>query len=171
MRSKGAAYRIAYYGLMLGFAMICGYVEALIPINIGLHGMKLGIANIVAMWLVLNKKYISAFVINTGRIILCGILFGNAVGMFYSLCGGTLAVAAMTLASRCRAFSDIGVGISGAVLHNTGQIAAAWLIIGPAAAAYLPPLMVAGVLTGALTGFLTAVLSKNSAVMKLGRNI
>ena len=38
--------------MMLGAAMICGYIETLVPINIGLPGIKLGLANIVAMYLV-----------------------------------------------------------------------------------------------------------------------
>lgn len=141
--------------------MICGYIEALIPINIGLPGIKLGLANIVAMYLVERKKLLPAFFINTARILLCGILFGNAYSIFYSLCGGTLAVGVMIPVSMCGAFSPIGVGMSGAVAHNIGQILAAWLVVGPAVFALLPPLMIAGVLTGALTGFLVAMLIRH----------
>lgn len=160
MKNNGAAYRLSYYGMMLGAAMICGYIETLVPINIGLPGIKLGLANIVAMYIVEKGKPLPALLINTGRIILCGILFSGVFSMFYSLCGGTLAVVMMIAASKCVVFSSIGVGISGAVAHNIGQILAASLVAGPAVFALLPPLMTVGVLTGTLTGLLVAILKK-----------
>ena len=116
--------------------------------------------NLTFSYLVEKGKPLPALLINTGRIILCGILFSGVFSMFYSLCGGTLAVVMMIAASKCGVFSSVGVGISGAVAHNIGQILAASLVVGPAVFALLPPLMAVGVLTGTLTGLLVAILKK-----------
>ena len=39
--------KVAFLGIFLALALIFSYVESLIPINFGIPGMKLGLANIV----------------------------------------------------------------------------------------------------------------------------
>ena len=49
--------------------------------------------------------------------------------------------------------SLFGVCIAGAAAHNTGQILAAMAVLGsPVVVVYLPPLLLASVVTGAVTG-------------------
>ena len=40
---------IAIIGMLTALAMVLGYVEALIPINLGIPGMKLGLANLIVI--------------------------------------------------------------------------------------------------------------------------
>ena len=42
--------KTAYLGVMLALALICSYVEVLIPFSIGIPGIKLGLANIVIVF-------------------------------------------------------------------------------------------------------------------------
>ena len=46
--------RAAYFGIFTALALILGYVEMLIPIQFGIPGVKLGLANLVTI-LVLYK--------------------------------------------------------------------------------------------------------------------
>ena len=39
--------RVAYFGVFTALALIFSYVETLIPINFGVWGMKLGLANLI----------------------------------------------------------------------------------------------------------------------------
>ena len=39
--------RVAYFGVFTALALIFSYVETLIPINFGIPGVKLGLANLV----------------------------------------------------------------------------------------------------------------------------
>ena len=39
--------KVAYMGLFLSLALICGYVESLIPFYFGVPGVKLGLTNVV----------------------------------------------------------------------------------------------------------------------------
>lgn len=149
MSAKG----IAYYGSMLALAIICGYVEMLIPFDFGIPGMKLGLANIAALVLLYKNGFLSAFAVNVSRILLVGILFGNAMSVFYSLAGGILSLIVMYLMKKAPIFSIVGVSVAGATAHNIGQLAAALVAIGiKAVIFYLPFLLVFAVITGFLIG-------------------
>ncbi len=155
------AKKTAYYGCFLGLAIICGYVEFLIPFDFGIPGIKLGLANIVAVLLLYRNGFWQAFAVNTARVLLCGILFGNAMSIFYSLCGGTLALMIMFLIKKVPFFSAVGVSVAGAVAHNIGQLFAATVVIGfTALTYYMPFLIVAGVATGFLVGLAATYLIK-----------
>ncbi len=43
------ARKTSLYGMLLALAMVLSYVEAMIPINIGVPGVKLGLPNIVTV--------------------------------------------------------------------------------------------------------------------------
>lgn len=148
-----SAKRIAYYGSMLGLAIICGYVEMLIPFDFGIPGIKLGLANIVALVLLYKNGFLPALAVSVSRVLLIGILFGNAMSVFYSLAGGVLSLIVMYLVKKIPYFSTVGVSVAGAAAHNIGQLAAALVVIGMKAVMfYLPFLLIAAVITGFLIG-------------------
>ena len=63
--------------MLLAFALILGYVEALIPLPFGVPGMKLGLPNLavlITMYRFGNKE---ALIVNVARVFLGGFLFGN----------------------------------------------------------------------------------------------
>lgn len=153
--------RVSYYGSMVAVALICGYIEFLIPFDFGIPGIKLGLANIVAIFLLYRNGYLPALVVNVLRILLCGILFGNVMSIFYSLCGGILSFTVMWMLKKCPWFSTVGISAVGGTVHNIGQLLAASVIIGfRAIIYYMPFLIVSGVLTGFLVGLAATVLIK-----------
>ena len=159
------AKKTAYYGCFLGLAVICGFVEFLIPFDFGIPGIKLGLANIVAIYLLYKNGFWQALAVNTSRILLCGILFGNAMSIFHSLCGGLLALTVMFFIKKAPVFSAVGVSVAGAVAHNVGQLLAATTVIGfTALTYYLPFLVIAAVVTGFLVGLAAAYLIKRVKV-------
>ena len=153
MKSK----KVALWGLMTALAMIFSYIEFLIPVNFGIPGMKLGLANIVVTTALYVMKPYEAFLINLVRILLSGLLFGNGMSVIYSLSGGILSFAVMLLLKKIKGFSVFGVSIAGGVAHNTGQILAAMLVLENVLIAYyLPVLLISGAATGFLIGFLAS---------------
>ena len=61
----------------------------------------------------------------------------------------------MLTLKNIKGFSIVGISIAGGAGHNIGQILAAiWIIQNDKIIYYLPPLMIAGMITGALIGFL-----------------
>ena len=139
-------------------ALIFSYVEFLIPISLGIPGVKLGLANIVVLLSVytLGPKY--GLFINLARIALSALLFGNVFSALYALAGGLVSLAVMRLAKKAGVFSVIGVSMAGGVFHNLGQLAVAALAMETAGILYyFPVLLLAGMITGILTGFIATL--------------
>ena len=148
-------------------ALIIFIIEAQVPLPI--PNVKLGLANTVTLFALFysygdnrdtnSLTVANAFMILICRIILGAIFTGRIVAFIYSTSGGLLAFAAQAVMSRFVSKKQVwACGAVGAVFHNIGQIIAAVLVTGtPAIAAYLPVLIVAGVVTGVVTGFLAQV--------------
>jgi len=157
--------RIAACGVLTALALIFSYIEALIPIPIGIPGVKLGIANIAIIAVIYIIGDAEAIIVNLLRIILTGILFGNFYSFLFSLVGGMLSVILMILVKKTKKLSMVGVSIIGGVMHNVGQIVAATLLMDNVAIAYyLPVLIVAGVVTGIVIGYVGQLVTKRITV-------
>lgn len=95
------------------------------------------------------------------KVSVSALLFGNPSVFAYSLAGALASFAAMWVALRIRAFSIVGVSMVGGVFHMAGQAAVVAFVLAPRVAlAYLPILLVAGLLTGALTGYVCRAVAR-----------
>ena len=75
-KQKISAKTVALLAMMIALALGFSYVETLIPINFGIPGVKLGLANLVivaALYLIGGKE---AFLVSVVRIFLSGFMFG-----------------------------------------------------------------------------------------------
>lgn len=91
--------------------------------------------------------------VNGLRIILSGFLFSNLYAILYALAGAVFSFAAMYVGRRMKRFSIVGVSVLGGVFHNIGQLLVAMVVVETFAVAYYVPfLLVAGTVTGALLG-------------------
>ena len=148
---------ITICGLMTALAMIFSYIESLVPIPIPVPGVKLGLANMVTVILMYIFSPAQAFLISMLRILLSGLLFGNAMSLIYSYAGGVLSFVIMYLCFRTKKVKMIPLSVFGAVSHNAGQlIAAAILVTNYNIVFYLPVLIIAGIITGLITGSVSA---------------
>lgn len=145
--------------LLIAASMLLSYVESLIPIFPGVPGIKLGLANIAVLFSLYRLNAGHAWCISLLRVFLSALLFGNAVTLAYSITGAVLSLAGSCLLKKTERFSPVGVSITGAVLHNVGQIAMAAILMGTSViAAYLPVLLVSGIASGILIGIAAALL-------------
>ena len=80
--------KVALLGVFLALALICSYIESLIPFYFGVPGMKLGLTNIVVVLLLYFYGTKEALAVSFMRILLAGFMFGNAFSILYSLAGG-----------------------------------------------------------------------------------
>jgi heptaprenyl diphosphate synthase len=158
---RNTARSIALCGVMTALAIVFGYIEHLIPLPIGIYGIKLGIANLVTVVMLYALNAYSAFSINTVRIVLCSMLFGSFTSFWYSIVGGLLSFFVMIILKKTNKFSPMGISICGAIAHNIGQIAVAIVILEEfKIALYLPILLISGAITGAIIGILSIILLK-----------
>ncbi|MCL2124746.1 MAG: Gx transporter family protein [Oscillospiraceae bacterium] len=101
-----------------------------------------------------NITTANALLMLIARILLGALFIGRITAFIYSITGGLIGFAAQAAMKKIVTDKQIWVcGAAGAVMHNVGQILAAMLITGTSAiAAYLPILIIAGIITGVLTG-------------------
>jgi len=145
--------KIAYLGVMLALALICSYVEVIIPFSIGIPGIKLGLANIVIVFALYSLGTKEAYVLSVARVLISGFLFGNIMAIAYSFAGGLLSLTVMYLLKKSNLLSCISVSIAGGIAHNIGQIIiASFLVSNYYVLFYIPVLMVAGIITGTVIG-------------------
>ena len=156
------ARRIAELGVLTAAALIIFIIESFIPYPFPIPGIKLGLANIITVYAVYRYRAYEVAAILFVRIILGSVFSGNITAMIYSLSGGVLCLAGMLLLRKVIDENHLWLAsIFGAVLHNTGQIIAAVIILQtPAIIAYYPFLIVAGCLSGAFTGLCAQIVVK-----------
>lgn len=156
MKHKSIGRTCALLGMLLALALLCSYVEALIPFNFGVPGIKLGLTNIVViltMYLVGLKE---ALLVSVARIILAGFLFGNPFTIVYSLAGGILSFLVMVFLKNALKLNVISVSAAGGVFHNLGQLIVAALVVeNMNLLYYMSILFFAGLLTGVLIGIVS----------------
>ncbi len=158
---NSSAKKMAYFGMFVALAFIFSYVEAIFPISIAIPGIKLGLANIVVLIVLYAYGSKEAFAISIVRIILIALTFSNTFTMIYSLAGGLLSWATMSLFKRWDKFSIIGVSVVGGVSHNIGQLFVAALLIQTSSLIYyLPVLIIGGIVTGVIIGILSKSILK-----------
>ncbi len=154
--------RIAYLGVFTALAFVFSYIEFLLPLNFGVPGIKLGLANLVVIVALYMINVRAACLLSFVRILLMGLTFGNMASMIYSLAGGMLSLVIMILAKRGNVFSVTGVSVLGGVSHNVGQIIIAILVVETKSLLYyLPVLIISGTVTGALIGILASILIRH----------
>lgn len=151
MERKGA--RLASFGVFVALALIFSYIETLIPFQIGIPGVKLGLANLVIVIALYRMPVGEVYLLSGVRVVLTGFLFGNLMSILYSLAGGILSLTVMWGMKRIRSVSILGVSIAGGVFHNIGQLLAAALMVETYGVfLYLPVLLISGLLTGFVIG-------------------
>lgn len=153
--------KLAFLGIFSTVAIIFGYVESLIPVFVGIPGIKLGLANLAILFVLHRYTMKEAAAVSIIRILMIGFMFGNLFSILYSMAGAALSMTVMTILLRKTDFSLMGVSVAGGVTHNIGQLIIAMCIVESTSLIfYAPALLVSGVITGLLIGWLTTEVSK-----------
>ena len=138
---------------LIAVAMILSYIESLVPAFVAVPGVKVGLSNIATVFALYALGWPYAICVSLVRVFLSALLFGNAVGLIYSLSGAALALVSMILLKKTDRFSSIGISVVGGVCHNVGQVAAACIVMETAAIAYyIIPLLLSGTIAGVVIG-------------------
>lgn len=155
---KIMAKKTALLGMLVALAFVLSYIETLIPVNLGIPGAKLGLANLVVMVALYTLGTKEAFGLSMVRILLAGLTFSSMAAMLYSFAGGLLSFAVMALMKKTKKLSVTGVSVLGGIAHNAGQIfVAMWMLDTATLIYYLPVLAITGVASGTVIGLLAVM--------------
>ena len=153
--------KVAFIGMSIALAMILSFVESQIPLNAAIPGIKVGLPNLVMVFLLYRVGCKETIVVSIIRIILISLLFGNIQYFTFSVAGAVLSLVGMILLKKTNWFSCIAVSVTGGILHNVGQIIAACFWTQTAQIAYyLPVLLISGTIAGTVIGIVSGLLIK-----------
>ncbi len=157
---KNKTKSVAFLGLCTALALVLAYVEVLLPpLFPAVPGIKMGLPNIIIVFLLYRRGIVPAITVSLLRMVLVTLLFGNGMAFLYSLAGGVLSLLIMLLLRRLHCVSVIGVSVAGGVMHNVGQILMAMLLLDTTQLGYyLVVLTVTGTIAGILIGLCGAML-------------
>lgn len=148
--------RLVFVALLAAQAVVLSLLEQAIPTPFTIApGAKLGLANIItciALFKLPVKDTIAIIVI---RLLLASFLGGTLSTLLFSVAGATLSFIGMYGVYKLgpRRVSIIGISVTGATLHNFGQLLIASYIAGTwNVLLYLPVVTFVGILSGIATG-------------------
>ncbi len=146
--------KITELALLTAAALIIFVIELQIPYPFPIPGIKPGFANIITVYAVYHYKAHAVAAVCAVRILLGAVFTGNFAALIYSATGTLLCLLGMLPLKRILDEKHIWMtSIIGAVLHNTGQMAAALIVMQtPQLMLYYPFLLVSGCIAGAFTG-------------------
>ena len=147
--------RLALMGLLFALAMALSFLESLLPALPMLPpGIRLGLSNIVTMYALFVLGPVSGYTIAVLKSLFV-LLTRGAVAAAMSASGGIASVTVMLLLSLLPGIRRqyLLLSVFGGAAHNVGQlIAARFIISNQYGWYYLPVLLAAGLLMGAITG-------------------
>jgi heptaprenyl diphosphate synthase len=148
--------RLVYIALLAAQAVIISLLERAIPFPFAIApGAKLGLANVitcVALYTLSTKDTVKVVSV---RLILATLLGGTMSTFMYSSAGAIISFIGMWTVKGLgpSRISLIGVSVTGAVLHNFGQLLiASWIAQTWTVLLYLPVLSFIGILSGVAIG-------------------
>ena len=152
--------KIALLGLCTAVALVLAYIEVLLPpLFNAVPGIKIGLPNIIIIFVLYRFGFKEAAVVSLVRMIAVSFMFGNLMALIYSLAGASLSMLVMVILKKMRFLSVVGVSVAGGVFHNVGQILAAMLLLGTTELGYyLIVLTVTGTVSGIFVGLCGAII-------------
>lgn len=167
--NEKSSHRLALLALLTAAAMILGYVEALLPLDPGIPGVKPGLCNIVILITLVLFSWKEAVLVSIVRILAVGFMFGNLFSISYSFAGSMLAILVMTALIHLGHFGFMGISASGGAVHGIGQMLVAKIVLPSLPfAGYLSVLILSGILTGCITGLIAWEIYRRVSIVSRG---
>ncbi|WP_062110378.1 Gx transporter family protein [Bacillus niameyensis] len=148
--------RLVYIALLAAQAVIISLLERAIPFPFAIApGAKLGLANIITCMALYTLSTKDTVKVITIRLVLATLLGGTISTFMYSASGAIISFIGMWSVKKLgpKRISLIGVSVTGAILHNVGQLlVASWIAQTFTVMLYLPVLSFIGLLSGIAIG-------------------
>ena len=158
---KYSTKKITTLALTVSLALIFSFIESRIPAFVAIPGIKVGLANIAVIFTLYKLGAKEAIGVSILRVFLVSFLFGTPISLIYSITGATLSLAVMIILKKLTPLTEVTISVSGAIMHNVGQIlAASFMLATNVIVYYLPFLILSGTMAGIAVGSVSALLIK-----------
>ena len=125
---KSKSLKVSFIGMMVALSFVLSYIESLIPLSVGIPGVKAGLSNIPVMVTLYMTGPLIAGILALTKVTLVSLTFGSMSSFFYSLSGAMLSIIIMAVFKRLDIFTVRGLSILGGIMHNMGQLIVAVFI-------------------------------------------
>lgn len=152
---KQKCQNISLCGILLALSAGISAAESLLPLPIG---VKPGFSNLPVMFSMMKQdiKYSLAICISRSLFV----LFTRGFTAFLmSLTGGMISYLTMLFLYRKTDVSLMLMSVSGALIHNLGQLVMASFILNTVIFSYFPILLISGCIAGSVTGMVLKLLT------------
>ncbi len=142
------------FSMLLSLSIVLSIFESMVPIINGMiPGVKLGLANIVVLFVLYRYNFKEAIKMSMLRVLLMALIrYGFGINFIFSLAGAILSIIAMNIIKKLN-FSIISVSVIGASVHVTTQVLVAVVLLNTFNLIYyLPYLIIFSVITGVIIG-------------------
>ena len=158
------AKKLSELAMLSGTALIIFVIELRLPDLSAIQGVKLGLANIITVYAVYKYSAKEVLLIVLTRVLLGSVFSGNPAALIYSLAGALTCLGGMLAVKKVIPVNYIWLcSMIGAVLHNIGQITAAFAVTRTAAVfASLPILIISGCIAGLFTGICAKIVVRRN---------
>ncbi len=155
-------------GFLIALALIFSFIESSIPAFVPIQGIKLGLPNVIIIYLLYRASWKEAAIVSLSRVFLMTLFYTNFQTFLLSISGAVLSLTIMTLIKKLAKLSCITVSVIGGVVHNIGQIIMACILMSTTEIVYyLPVLLITGTVAGVLIGLIGAQLIKKLDKIKI----
>ena len=161
--------RTALLGMVTSVALVLAYLEAILPpVSTAVPGIKMGLPNLAIVFVLYRFGFKDAAVVSALRLFIVAVLFGIVMTLAYSAAGAVLSLTLMGILKKTDKFSTVGVSVTGAVMHNLGQIlVAVFLFETVQLGYYMIILSVTGSIAGVLIGVGAGILLRRTEKLKI----
>lgn len=188
--SKLTAKKLSFSAIFICFAAALSALETMLPPIAPIPGVRVGLGNIVTMFLLYiggGWRAWDALIVIILRCVLAALIVGSPMSAIYGLAGGAASWFAMLICRRFLPKNGENIetrrsdehylpftAVGGAVFHIGGQMVCAVVLYGTKyVLAYIPILLASAIIGGLFTGFLTMLILKKfpEKLLKNIRNV
>lgn len=148
----------AFSIILLSLSLILGYIEAILPLNIGYIGVKIGLSNIISIIGLKTIGFRKTLTVNILRLLILGIVFSNLIRFLISLSGFILSFLVMSFTLNYLNLRIVSSSIIGGVFHNIGQVICVSVVTYNISVIKLLPIYI---FIGAISGLIIGIISYN----------
>lgn len=157
--------RLLQLAFLTALASSIHIVESLVLRMLPIPFIRVGLSNIVVLYLVMQDRPLSSVLVNVVKSLLGGVFTFTLLtpGTMISLAGGISAIIAMYVLNKTKlGFTCYGVSIIGAVAHNMAQLLVVRILVVTNARVFIltPILIILGIVSGFATAYLLALVSE-----------
>ena len=152
---------ITMVGTLAAISVVISIIESYFPfIGSVIPGLKLGLANIVVVFVLYKYNFKTAICVSLVRVLIVALIRTGFVPFLFSLTGAIFSIVIMAILKKTK-LSVIGVSVIGSVFHSIGQVLIGMVSLGNYNVIYyLPYLLLFSVPTGILVGIVAKRLLK-----------